>query len=105
MAWSFLNKIFQTAYGGSLRATGPKGLSAPASLRAHLSGTNPCGFVPPKCQLQHGTLCAMRLRNLMGDMLTRIKKCVKIKKMKTLTVAEVKSHFSDMLFQLKTEKK
>jgi hypothetical protein len=36
--------------------------------------------------------------NLM-DMLTRIKKCVKTNNMKALTVAEVKTHFSDILFR------
>jgi antitoxin (DNA-binding transcriptional repressor) of toxin-antitoxin stability system len=31
----------------------------------------------------------------------KTKKCNKIKNMKTLTVAEVKTHFSDILFQVK----
>jgi antitoxin (DNA-binding transcriptional repressor) of toxin-antitoxin stability system len=39
------------------------------------------------------------------DMLTRIKKCVNINNMKVLTVAEVKTHFSDILFQVKNGEK
>jgi antitoxin (DNA-binding transcriptional repressor) of toxin-antitoxin stability system len=43
-------------------------------------------------------------QNLM-DILTRRKKRVKIDNMKTLTVAEVKTHFSDILFQVKNGEK
>jgi antitoxin (DNA-binding transcriptional repressor) of toxin-antitoxin stability system len=39
------------------------------------------------------------------DMLTRIKKCIKTGNMKALTVAEVKTHFSDILFQVKNGEK
>jgi antitoxin (DNA-binding transcriptional repressor) of toxin-antitoxin stability system len=47
----------------------------------------------------------MCLKKYLMDMLTRIKKCININIMKALTVAEVKTHFSDILFQVKNGEK
>jgi antitoxin (DNA-binding transcriptional repressor) of toxin-antitoxin stability system len=47
----------------------------------------------------------MCLKKYLMDMLTRIKKCFKMDNMKALTVAEVKTHFLDILFQVKNGEK